>query len=293
MNKTFGFIGFGKLGSTLCVALDSNNSIEWIVDSNENSRKKAKGNFKNDKIISSVQDINIIPQYIFITVEDAAIEKTADELAMILKDKLKGVVVLHCSGALPLKILGACEQLGAFTGVIHPYQTFYYPGNNLLQGIGWSVRSQKKGDELVELVKELGGYPFVISDETNITSLYHCSAVVASNFLNTLLSTSEEILQLSGIPSEKFIPQIVKTTIENNFNQNTENKEFTLTGPFVRTDLKTIDNHIKALKSDRHLLKIYCYFALATIEKLRYEKLTDEQILDEMEKMIEFDLKED
>ncbi len=286
MNKTFGFIGFGKLGSTLCSALANENSILWITDSNTKVKNTAHDIFPDVSILSSINEIGYVPDYIFLTVEDSRIEETANALSGHFKEKLKDCIVLHCSGALPLNILKTCKEYGANTGVIHPYQTFYYPQKNLLKGIGWSIRSENKSDELSGLVLELAGIPHILADDDNITSLYHCSAVVASNFLNTLLSTSEEIAELAGIPAEKFIPQIVKTTIENNFSQVNNNKDFPLTGPYARADIKTIENHIEALKPHPHLLKAYCYLGLATIEKLRHDKLADEKVLDKMERLI-------
>ncbi|MFH1051265.1 MAG: DUF2520 domain-containing protein [bacterium] len=286
MNKTFGFIGFGKLGSTLCSALAENNSIKWIVESNLKVNNTAQNIFPEVSIFSSIIEIDTVPNYIFLTVEDSRIEETVNALSEHLKEKLEGCLVLHCSGALPTNILNTCKDYGAYTGVIHPYQTFYYPSVNLLKGIGWSIRSENRIEELKVLIESMGGIPYVLRESENITSLYHSSAVVASNFLNTLLSTAEEIANYAGIPSEKFIPQIVKTTIDNNFSQVQSKKDFPLTGPFARVDINIIENHIEALKPYSHLLKSYCYFALATIEKLKYDKLADEKVLDEMERLI-------
>lgn len=290
MNKTFGFIGFGKLGSVLSSALADSNTIEWIVEKNDNCRKAAINKAIASKVFSSVAEVNNVPDIIFLAVEDSVIERTAIELSEHLKDKLKGKFVIHCSGALSVDILESCKKYGADIAVIHPYQTFYYPSENILEGIGWSMRSENRTEELTALIKSLGGIPFELSDDIMTTSLYHSSAVVASNFLNTLLSTSEDIANLAGIPEEKFIPQIVKTTIENNFSQNNNKKDFPLTGPYARADLKTIENHIEALKTHPHLLISYCYFALATIEKLRHDKIIDGMVLDEMERVIKINL---
>jgi len=290
MSKSVSFIGYGKLGSVLSSFLTQRCYLMWIMDSNEEAGNKAESTFSGVKVYSAINEIIDVPDYIFLTVEDSVIEKIAIKLAEHLNKKLKGCLVIHCSGALPVSLLNSCKDNGADIAVIHPYQTFYYPSEDLFDSIGWSIRSDNRSRELEELIISIGGVPIVLPDDDKITSLYHCSAVVSSNFLNTLLSTSEEIAQLSGIPAEKFIPQIVKTTIENNLR--TDSKEFPITGPYARADVRTIINHIKALKPYPHLLKSYCYFALATIEKLKHEKLADERILNEMEKLLKKNLDE-
>lgn len=286
MSKSVGFIGYGKLGSVLSSFLTQRCHLKWIVDLHDVARKNEFITFSGVQIYTSIKEIVDIPDYIFLTVEDSAIEKTANELAEHIKEKLSVCLVIHCSGALPVSLLSSCKEYGADIAVIHPYQTFYYPSEDLFDNIGWSIRSENRSEELSEFISSLGGSPIILPDNDKITSLYHCSAVVASNFLNTLLTTAEDIANHAGIITNEFIPKIVATTIENNFKKDNKKKEFPITGPYARADLKTIENHIIALKPFPHLLKSYCYFALATIEKLKHEEIVERNILDEMESLV-------
>ncbi|ROL61995.1 DUF2520 domain-containing protein [Bacteroidetes/Chlorobi group bacterium ChocPot_Mid] len=286
MKKSLGVIGYGKLGSNLSNLFAKEFSVAWIIDSNQKTRKIASKKLPNVKILSSFKKVPDLPDYIFLTVEDSSIGNLAIEISEYFKEKLKKKLVLHCSGALSLGILNPLKKYGADIAVIHPYQTFYYPSENLLSGIGWSIRSENRSEELKKLITKLGGIPFVMNDDDKQTALYHCSAVVASNFLNTLLSTAKEIAKLAGIPAEMFIPQIINTTIENNFSQIKNKKDFPLTGPYSRADLKTIKKHIKALQKHPFLLKSYCYMALSTIEKIKSEKMSDQNKITEIESLI-------
>jgi predicted short-subunit dehydrogenase-like oxidoreductase (DUF2520 family) len=285
MNKRIGIIGYGKLGSTLAEYFNSKGNLLWIVENDKKARMIAKEKINSIPILNSILDITEIPDYIFITVYDNKIEDVAIQLAEYLKQKLEGVYVIHCSGALTTEILSSCKEYGAKTASLHPYQTFYYPSVDLLKGIGWSIQTDEYPDELISLIETLGGNANVIPNNDKITSLYHASAVIASNFLNTLISLSKETAALSGIDPDKFIEPIVRTTIENNLKKQ-HGDDFPLTGPFARGDIETINNHLNALKEHPHLLKSYCYFGLATIAKINKENLADKKIINNIEELL-------
>ena len=286
MNFKAGIIGFGKLGSSIGEAINEIGSLIWVVDSNETAQIMAKENLPNVEILKSIYEISDIPDFIFLTVDDSVIEKTAIELSDYLKDKLKGCFVLHCSGSMSFNVLNSCKGHGARFGAIHPYQTFFYPSKDLLRGIAWTIRTEENPKELIKIVEMLGGTSEVIPDDEISISLYHSSAVVASNFLTTLLSVAGDIARLSGINPNDFIQPIVETTVQNSMRGFDEN-EFPLTGPFARGDIKTIESQLNALKAHPHLLKSYCYFGLATLEMARNKNLIDETLFQKIRSILE------
>jgi predicted short-subunit dehydrogenase-like oxidoreductase (DUF2520 family) len=274
MKYSVGIIGYGKLGSTLSSAFSDMDNLKWIVDNDVAKLSLAKEFKSSINLFNSIEEIEVIPEYIFITVLDSEIENVAKLLAEKFQVSLKNKFIIHCSGAYSLDILSSCEKFGANTANLHPYQTFYYPSKELLKGCGWSIQAKWNHESLFKLVESLGGNPVVAEEDEKLRALYHCSAVIASNFMNTLLSLSAEVATLAKIDPKKFIPAIVNTTVKNNLN-NLGNNEFPLTGPFARGDIETIKKHINALSDYPDLLKQYSLIALATLEKSYHNKMID------------------
>lgn len=276
MNFAVGIIGYGKLGSALSEAMFQMDNLKWIIDNNKSKIQLAKDKFPSIKLYNSLDEIEELPDYIFISVVDSEIENVAVMLAEKLVEKLKDKFIIHCSGAFTVDILSSCEKYGAITSNLHPYQTFYYPSKELFKGCGWSIQTRIHRQELFDLVVNLGGYPVQTEEDEKLRALYHCSAVIASNFLNSLLSLSAEVARLAKIEPEKFIPAIVKTTVQNNLN-NLKDDVFPLTGPFARGDFETIKKHLEALSEYPEILKQYSLIALATLEKSYKEGFIGEE----------------
>lgn len=288
MNFSTAIIGAGKLGSALALAFHKQNVLKYIVDNSEIARGKAKSLIDDfSAILSSIEHINVLPQLIFLTVSDDLIEQTAQNLADTFGNQLKGKFIIHCSGSLSLKVLSSCKQYGAFTVAVHPYQTFFKLSDNLLSGIAWSIRSESNTDIIESLIKKTGGKPYVIKDDESLLSFYHSSAVVSSNFMTSLISLAREIANFSEIDGNKFMPPIISTTIENNFNAD----EFPLTGPYARGDIETIERHLKALSKQPQLKRAYVYMALATLEQIQFHKSADDNIVNEMREILNKNLK--
>lgn len=116
-----------------------------------------------------------------------------------------------------------------------------------------------------QLIIDLGGTPFPIASDKK--ALYHASACIASNFLVTLLGTARDLLGRCGIEPEQAIPlllPLVKASLEN-----TEQlgPEAGLTGPIVRGDRGTVQQHLRALeKSAPELLPLYYLLGEKTLE---------------------------
>ena len=81
----------------------------------------------------------------------------------------------------------------------------------------------------------------------------HLAAVFANNFTNHLFSISQMILEQSGLSFEIFKPLINETVrkIQNHDPLNVQ------TGPAVRRDNLTIENHLEYLKKDGRFAEIY------------------------------------
>lgn len=151
-------------------------------------------------------------------------------------------VVLHCSGALDLDVLGTRVHRGS----LHPLMTF--PGPEIaipdLRGVPAAVAGTPTGlAAATNLARDLGMEPFEVPGDRR---LYHAAAVMAGNFGTVLLGEAADVLVAAGIPFERAISLLVPLAV-----RSVENARFGLaqaiTGPIARGDEPTLDAHRRAM----------------------------------------------
>ena len=116
-----------------------------------------------------------------------------------------------------------------------------------------------------KLISALGGKSFtIVSDKKQ---LYHAGACVASNFLVTLLGTARDLLSQAGIADEDAIPLLLPLVQASLDNTEKLGPEAGLTGPIVRGDAGTVQQHLRALEASApELLPLYRLLGEKTVE---------------------------
>ncbi len=189
-------------------------------------------------------------EVVFITTPDDVIEPVCREIAQ--EDGfLPGVVVLHCSGAHPSTILSSASLKGAWIGSLHPLQSFAsldIPGNPF-EGIRAAVEGDGEARRVASRIAgDLGTIPLEI--HTSGKPLYHAAAVVASNFLVTLLDMAFQLAERAGIPSKEVF-SVLRPLIDGTLtNVSKVGIEQALTGPVVRGDCRTVETHMQTIRRD-------------------------------------------
>ena len=186
-----------------------------------------------------------VADLIIITTPDRAIKETA-ALAGSCSPR-NDAYLMHMSGLLDSEILKISGWEGGVFS-FHPLQAIagFTEGVRLLPEALFTVEGDEKGEKFAgELARSLGLKYLVIKKEYK--PLYHAAAVVASNYLVTLVDSSFRLLKKAGMDREevkKGLLQLVKGTLQN-LDQMTP--AGALTGPIARGDLETIDRHRQAL----------------------------------------------
>jgi len=96
-----------------------------------------------------------------------------------------------------------------------------------------------------EIAGRLKAKSFAIKTEAK--TLYHASAVVASNYLVTLQGMAFRLLEAAGISAEDafdVLGPLIEGTVSNIRKNGIANA---LTGPIVRGDVETVQEHINAM----------------------------------------------
>ncbi|HXG91566.1 MAG TPA: DUF2520 domain-containing protein [Blastocatellia bacterium] len=168
-------------------------------------------------------------------------------------------IALHTSGAIASDALKRLTQYKIAIGSCHPLQTFESPDRALslvpasyfcIEGEPRAVRAARR------LVRDIGARYFEIP--TEMKSLYHAAAVMASGGVVALLSISLQLLERCGLSetqSQRVLLPLVEGTVAN---VRAVGPARALTGPVRRGDTGTVERNMKAIAAvDNDWLEVY------------------------------------
>jgi predicted short-subunit dehydrogenase-like oxidoreductase (DUF2520 family) len=250
-----GFIGAGTVGTALAVRLNqSGYPVVAVASHSQASAQKLAEAVGGSRVFENNQAAADNAELIFITTPDDAIAPVVKEI-----EWRSGQSVVHCSGADSVDILEPAKKAGAKVGAVHPLQTFASL-KQAIDNMPGSTFGLEAEEPLLTTLKEmaaaLGGNWVVLKASDKV--LYHTSAVIACNYLVTLVKMAGDLWQSFGVPppqATKALLPLLRGTLHNIETIGIPN---CLTGPIARGDIGTINKHLDALeKTAPHLLPTY------------------------------------
>lgn len=206
---------------------------------------------------------------VIIAVPDDGIRTVVRHLART-SASLRGVVVLHTSGALNGGALKPLKRLGASVGSLHPMQTFPRGAVTPLAGCWMAVEGEVRAVAAARmLARRTGAFPVRIAPAQK--AAYHAAGVFVSNYFVTLAGVAEELHRRAGIPprtSRPMLAPLMRRTVENIL---ALGPAAALTGPVERGDFRTVERHRRALAGHR-FLALYDALAAETARVARRKK---------------------
>ncbi len=280
-----GFIGAGTIGSALALQLSSKGYPVVAVSSRHQT---SAGNLAREisgcSPVNSNQEVADTAELVFITTPDDVIASVASQTKWH-----RGQRVVHCSGADSTDILEPARKSGACVGVFHPLQTFASVKQAIENTPGSTFTLEAEGPllkTLQDMATALGGRWIELKASDKV--VYHAAAVIACNYLVTLVKLATDLWQTFGIPinqaTEALLP-LVRGTIHN---IETVGIPECLTGPIARGDSGTIKKHLGALqKAAPDLLTTYRELGLKTIPIALAKGRIDEHQAEELRSILE------
>jgi predicted short-subunit dehydrogenase-like oxidoreductase (DUF2520 family) len=265
-------IGCGRVGTALALHLERAGYAVVGLASRRLASAQAAAAFLRTPGRLSERPEQVTPraQVVFITTPDGAIAQVCRETALS-GGFAPGAVVLHCSGALSSMILAPARGAGAHIGSLHPLQSFAAPraDHDPFRGIIVSVEGDGPALERAEaLSRDLGARCHRI--RTAAKTLYHAAAVVASNYLVTLLDLSFALLGEAGVAPEQALDVLGPLIDGTLANVRRCGPAAALTGPVARGDRQTVGDHLAAIGGlDPASLPLYRALGRATVELAR------------------------
>ena len=258
-----GFIGAGTVGTALAIRLnDRGYQVVAVSSRTRSSSKKLAQAITGCHAVESNQAVADSAELLFITTPDGAIPTVAAELQW-----RPGQSVIHCSGADSTDTLKPARKLGAQVGAFHPLQTFASV-EQAIENIPGSTFAIEAEEPLLTTLKDmataLDGQWIELKSSDKV--LYHAAAVIASNYMVTLVKLSTDLWQTFNVPTSqatKALMPLLRGTLNNIDNVGIPQ---CLTGPIARGDTGTIKKHLNALqKGAPAVLSTYCELGLQTI----------------------------
>ena len=240
-----GFIGAGTVGTALAVLLSSKGYQVVAVSSRSlTSAENLAKQVNNCRASNNNQDVADTAELIFITTPDDVIGEVASQIRWH-----SGQSVVHCSGAASTDILESARQAGAQVGSCHPLQTLASV-KQAIENIPGSIFGVEAEEPLLSTLKEmtvaLAGYCIELKASDKV--VYHAAAVIACNYLVTLVKLATDLWQTFAVPPDKATQALMPLLRGTLHNIDTVGIPQCLTGPIARGDTGTIKKHLMALK---------------------------------------------
>lgn len=258
-----GFIGAGVVGTALAVRLSEKGyAVSAVASRSAASAQRLADAVWGCRAYETNQDVADVCDFVFVTTPDDAIARVIAEVRWHAGQK-----VAHCSGADSLDVLEKARSEGAQVGAFHPLQTFASVDHAIANLPGSTFALEAEGEMLGTLkgmAEALEGRWVVLGPGDKV--LYHAAAVMACNYMVTLVKMATDLWASFGVaPAEaiRALRPLLQGTVNNIANVGLPN---CLTGPIARGDVGTIRKHLEALEARApEIAPIYREMGLRTI----------------------------
>jgi len=243
--QRLGFIGAGTVGTALARRLSERGyPVVAVYSRSPASAERLAAAVTGCEVGTSSQAVADATDLVFITTPDDAIGPVAAEVRWS-----PGQSVVHCSGADSVDTLEPARKLGARVGAFHPLQTFASV-EQAIANIAGSTFALEAEEPLLgtlrEMARALDGHTIELKAGDKV--LYHAAAVIACNYLVTLVKLSTDLWQVFGVPPDEAARDLLPLLRGTIANITRLGIPQCLTGPIARGDTGTITKHLRALE---------------------------------------------
>lgn len=174
---------------------------------------------------------------------DITILAVSDNAIATVSSKINNNFVVHTSGSVSLKDLKNTHRKGVF----YMLQTFSKDKKVDFSEVPFCLETQNEKDyKLLESLAELVGEK-IYSINSEQRKKLHVAAVFVNNFTNHLYKIGNDICDTHNVPFEILQP-LIKETASKIVELSPKNAQ---TGPAIRNDTKTINNHLNLLSENQ------------------------------------------
>ncbi|MDB4924575.1 Rossmann-like and DUF2520 domain-containing protein [Mucilaginibacter sp.] len=237
-------IGSGNIATHLAAAFkNAGHRIVQVYSRNMQNAALLAYHIKAEPI-DDITNVDPETDLFVIAIKDDTIGLIAEQLAPYRK------LMVHTSGATDLYTLLAFSDN---VGVFYPLQTFSKTKEVDFRNVPLCIEAADENiaAELTALAQTISNKVYLIDSAKR--KILHLAAVFACNFPNYLYTIAQQILAQHQLDFELLRPLILETA---------EKVQVGLpaamqTGPAIRNDEVTMNNHLQLLKDTPHLQELY------------------------------------
>ncbi len=211
---------------------------------------------------------------ILIAVPDRAITPVAGLLSAA---RIHPNIAIHTCGSRGPEALDPLLKEGTSCAMLHPLQTVATPqqGAADLPFATFAIAGQEEASLWAQQnVRTLNGYCLNIPSDR--VAIYHAAAVMASNYLVTLIGASVTMMKSAGVEEEDALRALGPLVRASTANALELGPLKALTGPIERGDVSTIAGHLEAMTGvSAHIGELYRAAGLATLELAQQRELPE------------------
>ncbi|MCP4429391.1 MAG: DUF2520 domain-containing protein [Gammaproteobacteria bacterium] len=258
MSQFITIIGTGNVAWHLAPALEQAGHVINEVYGRSEKKARLLCERLNNPVVATGLDFTESRSTLYIiAVSDNAIESVVSTI--VLPEQ---AILVHTSGTAPMSRL----QLTGLNnvGVFYPLQTISQNRDInfselplLIEASNVTTRKQ-----LLETGKSLGAEITITTSEHRQD--IHLAAVFANNFTNHMIDIAGQVIRQKALDVNLLKP-LIRETVEKALAQNPSTAQ---TGPAVRGDSETMQNHIQQLEFNPRLQKLYRLIS----ESIQYSK---------------------
>jgi predicted short-subunit dehydrogenase-like oxidoreductase (DUF2520 family) len=262
MNK-IGFIGVGKVGTAFGTRLaEKDFPVRGAMDILPAEAARFSGSLPQCAVYPTAQALADAMDFVFITTPDDVIGEVASAVKWH-----RGQSVIHCSGANSTAVLRPALEQGANVGCMHPCNSFASIQQSIenLPGSTFTLEADEPVlTDLKNFAAALRGSWMKLREEDK--ALYHASACIASNYLNTIVHLATDLWKHFDMSQPEALAACIPILRGTMNNIEHVGLPGCLTGPIARGDIGTIRKHLAALEQkEPTLLPLYKSLGLETI----------------------------
>ena len=237
-----GFIGAGRVASTLAVMLEAAGEIVVGAYSRRQDASNALvARCQKARAYEIANELAENCELIFLTVPDSAIEEVANGITW-----RAGQFVVHCSAAGEVNLLRHARTCGAEIGGFHPLQIFSDPDVARKHLAGSSVAIEATGDlhrHLYRLAALLKMTPLTLRPGTRLG--YHLAGNFAASSLLALLAEAENLWEEIGLARETALAALLPLSFGTLDSAKRLGLAKAVSGPISRGDAAMISRHLE------------------------------------------------
>jgi len=247
MGFSIAIIGTGNVAWHLAPALeDAGHTVTEIYGRDIAKAEQLTGRVYEAEATDDLDFSESKAEIFILAVSDTAIVELADEL-ILPEDS----ILVHTSGTVSLEMLGYSSA--TYTGIFYPLQTFSKGREVDFSEVPFLLESEDQTtlQKLKKIAKSLSPIQYVIKSKDR--QALHVAAVFAGNFTNHMIRIAEEIMNRQGLDFEMLKPLVIEV-VSKSLQLGARKAQ---TGPAIREDFTTLENHHQFLNYNESVAEIY------------------------------------